>query len=149
MRNAIGNALLVNIIIVFIVVMLGFLTGSLNYTKAYRIKNNLLNLIEREGTWNDDVKAEAEKLFGEIGYRVVKNTSSKCVDRKGGGEIVAGSAAGTYRYCVFKYTKVDNINGFYVTNYVVTTYMYFDIPLVSSILEFPVYGQTKNLYSKK
>jgi len=143
MKSAIGNAILINIILTFIVVMLGFLAGSLNYTKAFKVKNSLLNLIEREKGFDKD---KVDALFSAIGYKVVTGGKLPCVDPKTGGiegKLISGSGNGNYRYCVFEYTINDVVNNRTLKYYSITTFMYFDIPLVSQLLEFPVRGQTK------
>lgn len=149
MRSSIGTALLSNIIIVFLVVMITFLVGALSYTKAYRIKNNVINLIEREKGFN---ATKVDEMLSEIGYRVVDNTGVTCEDVRSGakgpyepGYLVSGNTMKKYRYCVYRYTfpQPDGTNAYV---YSVTTYMYFDIPLIGSMLEFPIRGETKTLY---
>lgn len=157
MKNAVENAMLMNIILVFLFIMLGFLAGSMSYTKAYRIKNSIVNLIEREElsstapldpvVFNDKAKA----LFATMGYRIVSGQARKCASRKSDVKydtvtIIAQSEPGSYRYCVIKYTKYDKEVQINRVFYTVTTYMYFDIPLVSNMLEFPIYGETKAMF---
>lgn len=152
MRSAIGTALLSNIIIFFLVVMLVFLVGSFSYSKAYRIKNSLLNTIERDQGFIED---NANLILSQIGYRIVNNTTLSCPDRRGTpngpypkGLLVSGSKSGKYRYCVYEHFFGTNPSGDGVYVYVVTTYMYFDIPLLGSVLEFPITGETKTIYKK-
>jgi hypothetical protein len=139
MRNAIGNALLFYIVITVVGLLIVFLSVSLTYSKAFRVKNNIVNIIERDGYDEDQINA----LLKDIGYRVVKNPSTVCVDRRGDGNILARSSLGTYRYCVIEYTTSRG------KFYGVTTYMYFDIPLIESYLEFPIYGETKVYFDVK
>lgn len=149
MRSSIGTALLSNIIIVFLVVMLVFLVGTLSYTKAYRIKNNVINLIERDKSFN---KEKTDTMLSEIGYRIV-NKTLECKDLRGTpvgpypeGYLVSGSESGRYRYCIFEYRFPMESDGRTPYVYSVTTYMYFDIPLLGSMLEFPIRGETKTIY---
>lgn len=137
MRNAIGNALLFNIVITMIILMIAFLAASLSYSKAFRVKNNIINIIETDiqnGGYN---KSKIDSMLREIGYRIVKTNTRPCVDRRGGGKLLSGSTRGNYRYCVYEYNTTRG------KFYGVTSYMYFDIPLVENILEFPIYGETK------
>lgn len=142
MRSAIGNAMLFNIMVTVIVIMIAFLAGSLSYSKAFRVKNNIINTIERDRGFNRD---NVEAILKEIGYRVVVG-KSKCVDRLSGtgsavtGVALANSELGDYRYCVYRY---DTALGSF---FAVTAYMYFDFPVVSSLLEIPIYGETKIIY---
>ena len=42
MKEAISNAFLFNIVIVFVVVLIALFVGSLSYTKAYKVKNKIV-----------------------------------------------------------------------------------------------------------
>ena len=47
MKEAMGGTWLTGLVIVFIFLFAGFLAYSISYTKAFRVKNEILNLIER------------------------------------------------------------------------------------------------------
>ena len=47
MREAIGGTWLTGLVITFIVLFSGFLAYSINYTKAFRVKNEIINIIEK------------------------------------------------------------------------------------------------------
>ena len=47
MRQAIGSTWILQLVIVFILIFVAFLALSINYTKAYKIKNELLSIIEK------------------------------------------------------------------------------------------------------
>ena len=49
MKEAIGNAALFYIIITFVVIMIMFFVGSLSYSKAFKVKNKIVEEIEKEG----------------------------------------------------------------------------------------------------
>ena len=142
MREAIGSSLLFNLIITFVIIMIAFLIGSLAYSKAFKVKNRIINIIEKnEG--NVDVTLINQKL-SEMGYKVDPN--KKCSDTYiNGGQLVSGSN-NTYRYCIYKYTTLkDPDTGETNDYYKVITYMYFDIPVVGMI-QIPVEGETKVFY---
>ncbi len=138
MRNAIGNALLFNIVVTMVVLIIAFLASSLNYTKAFRVKNNILNMVEKNNGYN---KEEIDAELSKIGYRVNINGTQNCLAKNSSGVVL--NTASNYRYCIVKYTVT---NGVY---YGITAYMYFDIPIINSLLEFPVYGETKVIYDLK
>ena len=54
MNQAISNALLFNIVIVFVIVLIGFFVGSLSYSKASKVKNRIIEEIEKYGESADD-----------------------------------------------------------------------------------------------
>ena len=148
MREAIGNTFIVNLILIFLVVMSILLIGSISYSKAFKVKNRIVYVLEKYGYWNsnslsNDAKNEIDLSLKQIGYSLVmRNTSGQCNRYAKGGQVLYGNnpAEMTYRYCVIKF---DNEKGSY---YGVVSFMHFDIPLLGGILEFPVYGETKALY---
>lgn len=133
MREALGNTFIVNIVIIFVIVFVFLFVGSISYTKAFKIKNKIINYIEDSGSFDKATQERIAATLKETGYRVVAGVP-KCNDR--GGELLTREA-NNYRYCVVRYT---NDKGTY---YGVTTYIYFDFPIINSLLEFPVYGETK------
>ncbi len=159
MKEAIGNAVLFNIIIVFVVVLIMFFVGSLAYSKAYKVKNKIIEEIEKQGESSNDpanaYNAAEEDILqwlkaGEdgtgIGYRVNTNgghnNTSNCSSNKG--ELV--NKTGEFEYCVYRVNTCENASserktkcGYY---YKVTTYMYFDIPIIGELLKIPVNGET-------
>jgi len=168
MKESIGNALLFNIIIVFVIILLAFFLGSLSYTKAFKVNNRIVEEIEKEGEsagrqftdFNqaenayDNAKDNIEKWlnYGNegkgIGYR--KNTSGGVVECKytpsedyAKGKLVSDKS-NNYEYCVYRVDTCSNSGssrcGVY---YHVITYMYFDVPIIDSLLKLPVNGETR------
>jgi len=57
MRESIGSTWILQLVIVFILLFVGFLTLSLGYSKSYKVKNETLSVIEKyEGLTVDAVK---------------------------------------------------------------------------------------------
>lgn len=133
MRESIGSTLLFSLIITIIIVMIGFLVGSLSYSKAFKVKNRIIDIIEKNDGWNSAAEEEIKNKLSSTGYRL--NADRKCP---------AGYEKKTdYDICIA--TKSTDRG----TYYKVETYMHFDIPLIGEMLEFPVNGETKvlqNLY---
>lgn len=134
MKESIANAYILQIVIVFVVIFIFFFAGSLTYSKAFKVKNRIVDIIEKYETYNDTAKSEIASTLSEMGYRV-DTTNKGCPTRNGKESIVATNNG--YRYCVYEY---DTNKGKY---YGVAAYMYFDFPIIGNHLEFPVYGETK------
>ena len=134
MREAIGSSLLFNLIIVIVIVMIAFLVGSLSYSKAFKVKNRIINIIEKYEGYNQTDSKMINEINSELknmGYRINKNKKCKSGD-------ISGS--NSYEFCIYKkQTKTGSY-------YKVVTYMYFDIPIIGSLLHFPVSGETKIFY---
>ena len=47
MRDAISGALTLQIILIFMIIINCYLAFSVNYTKAFRVKNEILSIIEK------------------------------------------------------------------------------------------------------
>lgn len=131
MREAVGNTFIVSIIITFVIVFIILFATSTSYTKAYKVKNKIIDIIEENNGVGAATYKEIDQFLGGIGYRV-NETKRKCPN---GGE----NPSSSYRYCIY---PKSTSKGVY---YVVTAYMYFDVPILSAILEMPVQGETKIL----
>jgi len=143
MKSAIGNTFIVNFIIVFTVIFITLFVGSLSYTKALRIKNRIIDVIEENNGYTSSEATEIEKYLQEAGYRIGTVNSNGCTLNKENGtyEVVYPSTtpSNKYDYCIFKF---ETTKGSY---YGVKTYMYLDLPLIGDKLKIGVYGETKIL----
>lgn len=143
MREAVGSSFVFNLIIIFVGVILFTLIGSFSYSKAFKIKNNIVNIVDRHNGYTADARAEIDGLLRSIGYRVLSNSSNPSCDRCDGRTdcvVETPSDVSLYRYCIYKYETNKTVY------YGIESYMYFDFPLIGGYLEFPVYGETKSLY---
>lgn len=142
MKAATGNAMLMNIIIVFLVIVMVLLVTSISYTKAFRIKNRIVDIIEYyDGNFNDvgtkaNITNEINNSLSSVGYRLSGSKKCKEIDNKKAIEL-----ASNYQVCIYEYD--DSMRGKY---YKVIAYMYFDVPVVGGILNIPVSGETKVFY---
>lgn len=148
MREAIGTTYVVNFIIVFFVIFIAFFVGSMVYTKAFKVKNKIIDIIEYyDGdvvTGNNSLKTapktEINSKLGSIGYRIATGNQNNCgsnrfTDKKGG--ILVEKNNSNYRYCIYKFEESRG------TYYGVVAYMYFEVPIIGAKLELPIYGETK------
>ena len=130
MREAIGGALLIKLVMFFIVIYICFLAIAINYSITFRVKNQIINLLEAYESY-DLAKESIEDYIANVGYYRVSTgsmsvgTGSKC---NGG-------------YCIEELTSVRG------TYYKVTTYVSFDFPLIGEITNFPVSGETRVISS--
>ncbi len=150
MKEAIGGGWLLGFVSIFIVLMAGYLTVSINYTKAFKVKNRIISLIEEnEGftTSTQDLtninidtlkngtnlKTE-EKVFiylDQIGY---KYTGVNCPDGFNTDPYTGG-------YCV---KKIKTNQGAY---YKVASFISLELPLVWLKINVPITGETKVIYN--
>lgn len=171
MKAATGNALLMNIIIVFLVVVLGVLVTSITYTKAFRIKNRIVEIIENyEGDFDnheDDISNDINNSLRNVGYRLNNGrqcpTVSKLKQMKLGkastnntnNMCLINSLSTDYQICVYAVGVDPNNNckplrtpGSRGVYYIVLSYMYLDLPVINNVVNIPVYGETKVFYEE-
>ena len=146
MKEAIGNSFVLGLVITFLIIFMLFFATSLSYTKAFKVKNRIVEILEKyedvlnksasnNNKMNSIVETEINKTLSDIGYRI-SVTPNACPDRNGKQALMKNATA-NYEYCVYRY---ETSKGIY---YGVTAYMYYEIPIIGAKLRFPVYGETK------
>lgn len=150
MREAIGGTWLLGFVVIFVVLFSGYLAVSINYTKAFKIKNKIIDIIEaNEGftesnnsdlnALSDDeldkdpsVEAKIFKQLKAIGYYTTEDVD--CSVKDGEKEYDGG-------YCV-KSVTTNSGSGYYK----VKTFIKFDLDIVNISIQIPISGETKVIY---
>ena len=152
MKESIAQAFILDLILFFFGLLVLLLFGSINYSKAYKVKNRIITIIEKYGTFdatNNDLMNEIHENLKNAGYSVEKQGENKyCKDRNTTDSkllypTTAGGYSGRshYNFCVFERGQANS------KYYQVIAFMKFDIPVIGGFLEFPVRGETKAIYS--
>lgn len=140
MRESIGGAWLLGIVMTFIVLFASFLAISINYSKAFKVKNNVVDLIEKnEGMTKkavDDIYAYLETQ----GY-ILKG---KCSPGYTGFDRDGKADSSEALYCVKKttITHTDLEKSYYS----VEVFFRLDLPVVGKLFTFRVTGETMSIY---
>ena len=161
MKEAISNAFVFNLIIVFVIILIAFFVGSISYSKASKVKNRIVEVIEKEGEHSSEPenayalgKEEIEQWLSSgsengtgIGYR--QNTNGGLVNNCPDIQVPKGFTAenitqtNDYEYCVYLITNCHNNEKERCDVYYrVITYMYFDVPIISDLVRIPTTGET-------
>lgn len=84
MREAIGGYFSLTILFFFVLLVSGFISLSINYTKAYRVKNNVLTYLEKyEGNPNNEELLDyTSNYIQSVGYKV-SNDSINAAENDG------------------------------------------------------------------
>ena len=138
MKEAIANVGVFNLMIIFLIILMFFFIGSLCYSKAYKVKNHIVNEIEKNGGFNSSDKDEIEGWLSEIGYKIT--TSPRSCPASYGSDMANSSS---YEYCIYELT--DSTSDVYSTRYKVIAYAYFDVPIIGGMIRLPVVGETKSI----
>ena len=149
MKDAFGGAFMLRILIVFFVVFVCFMTVAISYVRVYRIKNNVISILEREDNYND-AATKIGSYLQSIDYQYVTNESviNECAKRVEATDnvvktfnVAGGNANGV---CIVPYGEV--IDGIYKYHYQVTAYIVLDFPLFHLGTVVPISGETRPLY---
>lgn len=143
MREAFGGAFTIKLMLIFLAIYIAFIAVALNYAKAFRVKNQIINLIEQnEGIedteWTDQsgVIGEINNYLGQMSYYVdlnkVSNNNTNTLHCYENG------------YCIEEYSlgSVDEINSVY---YKVTTYVKIDLQVFRLNFTIPITGETRKI----
>ena len=139
MREAIGTSYIFSIVIAFIGIIFLILIGSLSYSKAFKVKTKIIDIIEKNNGYDDNaVRTEIDNYLKTAGYTVTKANNRGTCSTVNGKEAI--NTIKNYDYCVYRFKTVK---GYY---YHVTVFISFDIPVISSYLKIPVSGETRVIY---
>lgn len=176
MREAIGGTWLFSIVITFIALFASFLSYSISYTRAFNMKSEILNIIERNEGYSEsdgdvmnmtDEQLEAdESAEAEIFYLIKKYgynyTSAMNIDCSTVGHPNQVEGVDTMRkggYCVtricpdlvlipnYEDGTVERQEGSNSKSYYkVTTFIAITVPVVNITLKVPITGETRTLF---
>ncbi len=155
MKEAIGGISLFNIVIVFVLLFAGYISMSINYSKAYNVKNEILNIIRNQGgvctasqpnNTNNcyNFASQITDYFREANYR---STGTCDIDEgwvgyNREGQIDYNNSA----FCV-KAIKVNTNselpNALY---YQIKVFYQLDLPIIRSVFDLTIYGETARIY---
>ena len=150
MKESIGNAFVLGIFITFAFLTMLILMYAINYSRASKIKNSLVNYVQTyaesnpniDFSENEEFTSSVNTLLSDVGYRINNNLnqfSASCKDLNDGSSLI--TLHSYYDYCIYKY---ETSRGPF---YRIVTYMYFDIPIIGNTLKFPISGETRTIYS--
>ena len=141
MKDAVGGSLLLNLVVVFTSIVILFFVGIIAYSKAYKVKNRIIEIIERNEEYSvtDEINEELQR----VGYRVSSSVLSneRCSRDSARGNCVNQNTS-HYQYCVCEHSSDTVTDG---RIFEVITYVHFDFPVIGDFITFPVKGETRVL----
>ena len=143
MREAFGGAFTIKLMLIFLAIYIAFIAVALNYAKAFRFKNRIIDIIEQnegidsyDDTKEGSVIGNINSYLNTVGYYVnlanIKNNNTEninCYDRG---------------YCIEETTApvTDGITSKY---YKVTTYININFPFFKLNFNIPITGETRKI----
>lgn len=159
MRESIGATSIFALCITFIMLFTAYLAISVNYSKAFRIKSNIVSMIEENGRYDGDVQKEIENYIIAQAYTAsgkcpesnsLTDNNSDTVGNWGSATQInyTNPSSDTSNVCIYRLeikTNNDDIDANKVY-YKVVTFFKFDLPIIGNITTFKIAGDTKLLY---
>lgn len=148
MRDAIGQVFTLQIILAFVLLINGYMAYSVNYTRAFRVKNQIINYIEQyENPENEDAKAKINSYVQTMNYKV----SNRLINEKQSKGYTCYKEGWCYKAFPVSTANGDgDLNGTY---YAVVTFVNIDIPVINNLVGLgsflEVVGETKTIYQQK
>ena len=139
MGSSIGHTFLYNIIILFIVIIFAFISGTLSYYKAFKINNRIVKSIEKFEGYNEFSKQEIDQTLYSLGYSTEVLNCAETYKNM----YLVDAFIENYRYCVYIDNENPQKDGYY--HYGVLTYMNLELPVINR-LNIPVFAKTNRLY---
>lgn len=135
MREAIGGTWIFGIVITFIVLFSSYLAISVNYSKAFHVKNEMVTIIEKYEGYNSTSEEVIQSYIQGYGYGV----RGGCDNRGQGFD----GTNNKYKYCIKCTSTNDTLKKNY---YTVTVFFKLDLPIIGNVFTFPVTGTTKSIH---
>lgn len=145
MRESIGATWIFSICLTFIILFTAYLAISVNYAKAFKIKNHIVSTIEENEGYDGDLGGEVETYLTAQGYSAYGN----CKDYDGweNQDCIKRQSNGTCGVCVYKMNVQTNDEiSAGRSYYKVVAFFKFDLPVVNYITTFSISGETKYIY---
>lgn len=155
MKESIGGGWLFGIVIVFIFLFSGFLAYSVSYTRAFNLKNEVINYIEHNEGFskypeNNLENAPTNKLEkyteGKI-YLLVKNMGYDYSTSVGNRCKTNNLFSGVCIEKICQKKSDGNYDDKSNVHYKVTAYMKFQIPVIGIGFTIPISGETRSIYT--
>lgn len=156
MRDAMGSGWIFSICLTFIVLFTAYLAISVNYARAFRVKNHILSDIEEHEGYDEGLRQEIEEYLVNEGYTatgicepyisVAGEETDWALEECLGDNAIAGQCS----ICLYRKPADNQKNpevGAERAYYRVIAFFRFDLPIVSTFLpSFQVGGDSRYIY---
>ena len=159
MRQAIGSTWIFQLVIIFILIFVSFLILTLTYSKSYKTKNELLNIIEKHEGVNEESVAIINNYLNQTGYRYMHSCPHSTADvgwmgsdNLEGDTLERVNGNKKYYYCIRKHSnskkKGSNAANKNLTMYYeVMIFFKFNLPVINNIGTFTTNGTTNDIFN--
>ena len=159
MREAIGATWITGVVLAFIALFSGYLALSINYSKAFKVKDGIVDRLEKHSGPNREAIADIAEMLEDIGYNS-KGNCSMLEDESGSDyigvtktQVSKSPGSGAYNYCLLRINS-NKTNGVITGDkkgqlsaayYRVVVFFSLSLPIVNNMGSFFITGETVNI----
>lgn len=139
MSDSLGGTVIIVLIVLFITIVSGYLAFNVNYTKAFKMKNKIVDTYEKyKGNCdgNSDCNDEINEYAKEIGY----NTDSfNCANKTSGDIATSGLRGDKGKYCFLMFYTDEKSNNNVIDDSCENGRVYFKIITKAETPKIPIF----------
>lgn len=146
MRQAIGSTWILQLVIVFMLIFVAFLTLSINYTRAFKIKNEIMSMVEKYEGMKEGTDGSVALINNYLKYYNYSSTHA-CEEGEYGAPnldsptLEKADGRTKYYYCVSRIsTKTTTFPD--RSKYGLKIFFKFNLPVLGDLFTFTVRGTT-------
>lgn len=149
-----GGVFSLEFIIVFLLILNGYMAFNVNYTKAFRVKNEIRSIIQKNEGLTDSAMDQIEEYMNKVNYTQSQGFNDYCQNK---GMYTCNTKNNRY-FCMDVTTSEKygrNSQGYKIAAYYsVTTFVDINIPIINKFFDrlgglFAVNGETSLIYTKE
>lgn len=148
MRESIGGAWILSIVVVFMAIFIAFVAISINYSNAYKLKTAMVTIVEQYDGFNPNTVSALNDTITAYGYiqsGFCQTTSSDEVVYGVTGTDVVKNPTNRQSYCIRReYSSASN-NGNDKYYYTIDVFFGFNLPVLGNLYTFKVSGETNSI----
>lgn len=150
MKEGVGGTVALGLVMFFIVIIASYMAFTINYSKAFKVKSKLIDVIQKydNDVENKNVTSEMNSYLKGIGYSANSDLTKRCGDD--GYKIAKGATGWCYKVIENGTNGKGKEAGIKKKYVKVRTFVSVDIPVINRIFGglriFTVEGSTKTTY---
>lgn len=152
MKEAMGGVFSLEFIIVFLLILNGYMAFNVNYTKAFRVKNEIRSIIQKNEGLTTSAMEQIEEYMNKVNYTQSNGFNQYCQNR---GMYTCTVNGRSFCMDVTTSDKYGTRNGENIAAYyTITTFVDINIPIINRFFDrlgglFSVSGETSLIYTKE
>ena len=146
MREAIGGTWLFGLVITFIVFFASFLAISINYAKAFNVKNEVVNIVSKYEGNNGKARKNISNYLKKQGYMVTGTCDSDYSGYDLNGKKTDPGKKSYYCIKPVSYDEYGVTELFNRKYYSVVVFFKVDLPIIGNLTNIKVIGETEAIY---